>query len=65
MEMKKVHTRRPSHRLEDNTEMDLTKNRMGSYEMDSFGSGLVTVTFSYDHDDELVGSVKVRIFLIT
>jgi len=39
MEMKKVHTGRPSQRLEDNTEMGLTKNRMGSCEMDSFGSG--------------------------
>jgi hypothetical protein len=37
--MKKVHTGRPSHRLEDNTEMDLTKNRMGNCELDSFDSG--------------------------
>jgi len=39
MEMKKVHTGRPSHRLEDNTKMDVTKNGMGSCEMDLFGSG--------------------------
>lgn len=36
METKKVRTGRPSHRLEDNTEMELTKNRMESCELDSF-----------------------------
>jgi hypothetical protein len=39
MEMKKVHTGRHNRRLEDITEMDLTKNKMGGCELDSFGSG--------------------------
>jgi hypothetical protein len=38
MEME-VYMRRPSHRLVDNAEMDLAKDRIGSCEMDSYGLG--------------------------
>jgi hypothetical protein len=56
---------RPTCKWEDNIQIDLKRNRMCGYRLDSTGSGWRSVMGSCEHGNESLVSIKVANILST